>query len=212
MARTTTTLNGAVVVDQNTITVTAATGFAANMLVLVDQEVMLVANSYVSGTSIPVLRGREGTQTSAHVTGANVVVYLPTDIASPVTQTFTTFPVAARGRVVVSVTATSTLTLPPPGSDLVVVLNGTAAITLTIPVPTTDMDGTMLVILSNGVVAHVPTFTGGLGGVGAGYTALTGAVAARGVNIIAFACNGAWIVPSAPAWTGTVTKVTAGIA
>ena len=211
MARTTTTLNGAVIIDQNTITVTSATGFVSGMLVLIDQEVLQVASSYVSGTSIPVLRGKEGTQTQAHVTGANVVVYLPTDSAGVSPQSFVTYPIAGRSRVLVSVTATSTLTLPNPGEDMVVVLNGTNAITLTVPVPTTDMDGCNLVIMSNGVVAHVPTFTGGFGGVGAGYTALTVAVGAK-LCISVYACNGAWMIPSAPAWTGTVTKVTAGIA
>jgi hypothetical protein len=92
-----------------------------------------------------------------------------------------------------------------------VILNGTSVITLTIPVPTQDLDGCLLMIVSNGVAAHVPTFTTGLNGVGAGYTAFTTAAGAR-CNMMAIACNGAWNVFSAPAWTGTVTKLIGGIA
>ena len=61
--------------------------------------------------------------------------------------------------------------------EMRVVINATSAITLTIPVPTKDMDGTVLWIVSSTAAAHVPTFTGGLGGVGAGYTALTAGAA-----------------------------------
>jgi hypothetical protein len=73
------------------------------------------------------------------------------------------------------------------------------------------MDGTELWLVSTTVAAHVPTFTGGLGGVGSGYTALTVAAGAQ-LCIHAIAAGGTWNIPSAPGWTGTVTKVTGGIA
>jgi hypothetical protein len=191
--------------------VASATGFAAGNYVLIDQEVMIVQSSYVSGTTIPVGRGKEGTQTAAHVITANVNTYLGSDSTGSAAQTLVTYPYV-RARQIVSITATTaTLTLPLPGEDMVVILNGTNAITLTVPVPTKDMDGCCLTILSNGVAAHVPTFTGGLGGVGAGYTAITGAVGAR-LSFSVWACNGAWNAISAPAWTGTVTKVIGGLA
>jgi len=111
-----------------------------------------------------------------------------------------------------SVTTTpSTLPLPPPDCIAVVTVNGTAAVTLTIPVPTKDMDGTILILLSNGVAQHVYTFTSGLGGVGSGYTTVTPASAARG-SIMVVACNGFWNAISGPGWSGTVTKVTAAMA
>jgi hypothetical protein len=47
--------------------------------------------------------------------------------------------------------------------------------------------------------------------VGAGYTALTVAAGAK-LCLTVWACNGGWMVPSAPAWTGTVTKLIGGIA
>ena len=211
MALTTTTLAAAVVVNQNFIVVASATGFAAGNFVRIDGEDMLVQNSYVSGVTIPVQRGVGGTQTSAHVITANVNTYLASDDTGPAAQGVTSMQYAGRPVLIQSITATSTLTLPPVGCDLRVILNGTSVITLTVPVPTKDMDGCMLTVLNNGVAAHVPTFTGGFGGVGAGYTALTVAAGAK-LCIVCFAVNGAWNVVSAPGWTGTVTKVTAGIA
>ncbi len=212
MALTTTTLSSACALSDKTIVVASATGFAAGSYILVDQEVMQVSKDYTSGTTIPVVRGQEGTAQVAHVVTANCTVGLGSDFDSPAPASYGLTYGTLRPVVIQSITATSSLTLPPAGCDLRVILNGTSVITLTIPVPTKDMDGTMLTVLSNGVAAHVLTVTGGFGGVGSGYTSLTSAAAARGANIVAFAVNGAWNIISAPAWTGTVTKVTAGIA
>jgi hypothetical protein len=211
MALATTTLASAVSVDDNSIVVASATDVAAGRLVLVDQELMRVTQGYSSGTTVSVLRGQDGTKTSAHVITAAVTHGDAADFSAPGPQASVTYQVSGRSVIVASVTATSTLTLPPAGTDMRVIINATSAITLTIPVPTKDMDGTTLWIVSSTVAAHVPTFTGGLGGVGSGYTALTAATGAQ-VCVQAIACNGAWNIPSAPAWTGTVTKVTGGIA
>lgn len=211
MAFATTTLSSAVTVNDNSIVVASATSMAAGRLVIIDGELMQVAQSYSSGTTIPVLRGRDGTAVAAHVVTANVTHGLASDWGTPGAGSVTSYQPAGRSRLVTSVTATSSLTLAPAGQDQLVILNGTSVITLTIPVPTKDKDGDLLWVVSNGVAAHVPTFTGGLGGVGAGYTALTVAAGAN-LCIVAIACDGAWNVPSAPAWTGTVTKVTGGIA
>src|SRR5688500_999651 len=98
MALTTTTLSAAVVIDQNTIAVTSATGFVAGSLVRVDDEFMEIAADYVSGTSIPVLRGREGTATKAHPTAANATVGTGSDWAAAHPAVTVQYPVAARGR------------------------------------------------------------------------------------------------------------------
>jgi len=92
-----------------------------------------------------------------------------------------------------------------------VILNGTAPITLTVPVPTPDMDTSRLTIFGNGAAAHVITFTGGLGGVGAGYTTITNNASGPTAVQVA-AANGAWVPFTAGALTGTVTKIVAGIA
>ncbi len=212
MARATTTLASAVAAGDIAINVTSATSVAAGRYILIDQEVMKVANSYVSGTLVPVLRGQDGSVTGAHFITAAVTHGLASDFATPAAQTAVTWPIADRAVLVASVTAaTSTLVLPPAGTDMRVVINLATAIALTVPVPTKDMDGTTLWIVSSTVAAHVVTFTGGLGGVGSGYTALTAATGAQ-MCIQVIACNGTWNIPSAPAWTGTVTKVTGGIA
>lgn len=210
MALATTTLSSAVAQLDTTIVVASATSVAAGRVVIVDQELMQVAQSYVSGTTVPVLRGRDGSAQVAHKVTANVTHGLASDFANPGAQGEATY-LTQRPTLLTSITATSTLTLPPAGCDLRVILNGTAAITLTIPVPTKDMDGCMLTIISNGAAAHIPTFTGGVGGAGASYDAFTynstGTVA-----LIAFAANGVWVMPATPALTGTVTNITAGVA
>jgi hypothetical protein len=210
MALATTTLSSAVAQLDTNIVVASAASVAAGRLIIVDQEVMQVAQGYVSGTTVAVLRGRDGTPQLAHKVTANVTHGLASDFALPAAQTSVTYPLQ-RARQIVSITATSTLTLPVSGEDMVVILNGTAAITLTIPVPTKDMDGCMLVIVSNGAAQHIPTFTGGLGGAGTSYDAIT-FNATGTLSLVAFAANGLWTMPAGPALTGTVTNITAGIA
>lgn len=210
MAFATTTLSVAVAAVDTVINLTSATSIAAGRLLRIDGEMMKVANNYVTGTAVPVLRGIDGTPTTAHVITANVTHGLASDFASPSAQTMVTYP-TARARIITSITATSTLAAVPAGMDEVVILNGTSVITLTVPAPTKDKDGDLLYLISNGVAAHVPTFTGGIGGVGSGYTAFTVATGAP-LCIQLMACNGVWCVFSAPAWTGTVTKMIGGIA
>jgi len=210
MAFAETTLSSACGLLDTNIVVASATSVAAGRLVLIDQEMMQVVQTYTSGTTVPVVRGRDGTVQSAHVVTARVVHGLASDYDAPAAQTTTTYPLV-RARQVVSITATSTLTLPSAGEDLMVILNGTAAITLTIPVPTTDMDGCELSIVANGVAAHLLTFTGGLSGAGAGYDVITiNATAPAAFKFVA--CNDLWLVYCAPAMGGTVTNIIGSIA
>jgi hypothetical protein len=210
MALVTTTLSAAVAAGDNVINVASATSVSAGRLVLVDQEIMVVTKAYTSGTAVPVLRGREGTVQAAHVITANVVHGDAADFGRPAGGAGPTYGVM-RPVLVRSVTATSSLELPPPGCDLRVILNGTSVITLTIPVPTAELDGTMLTIISNGAAAHVPTFTGGLGGAGTSYDAITNNATGK-FALTVFAANGTWQIPQAPALSGTVTNITGGIA
>ena len=210
MALATTTLSAACAQADNTIVVTSATSMAAGRLIVIDQETMQVVQTYVSGTTVGVLRGRDGSAQIAHKVTANVTHGLGSDFALPGNQGEVTYQ-TQRPVLVQSVSATSTLVLPPAGCDLRLILNGTSAITLTIPVPTKDMDGCELTIVGNGAAAHVPTFTGGLSGAGASYDALT-VNATAPIAMKAIACNGVWVAVSAPGWTGTVTAITGGIA
>lgn len=208
-----TTLGAACAVTDRQIQVASATNFAAGQLIRIDDEFMKVTQAYASGVLIPVLRGREGSVTAAHVKTANVITDALTDNlwGAPGSGTLVTSQIYGRQCQIVSVSATSTLTLPVAGVDMRVILNGTSVITLTIPVPTADMDGTHLVILSNGAAAHVLTFTSTLNNAGSGYTSFTNNASGT-LAVQVWACNGFWTVPSAPAWTGTVTKVVGGIA
>jgi hypothetical protein len=210
MALATTTLSSAVALTDNVIVVASATSVAAGRLVIIDQEIMQVVQSYTSGTTVGVLRGRDGSATVAHKVTANVTHGLASDFALAGAQSFATYQ-TQRPVLCQSITATSTLTLPPSGCDLRVILNGTAAITLTIPVPTKDMDFCKLTIISNGAAQHIPTFTGGLGGAGTSYDAIT-FNATGTLALEAYAANGLWTMPAGPALTGTVTNITAGIA
>lgn len=70
---TATTLSAAVTSNtQDRITVASATGFAAGRFVYIDNELMQVARTYSSGTTIPVLRGKGG-RASQHLSGARVI-------------------------------------------------------------------------------------------------------------------------------------------
>lgn len=212
MTLNTTTLTTAVSgVTDTKIFVSSATGFAVNNLVRIDDEFMLVAKNYVSGTTIPVIRGQSGSIASAHPKTSNVINGLSSDFANPTVGTFATSQPFGPSVPIQSISATSTLVLPPAGAIQRVILNGTSVITLTVPQPTNDMDGTLLLIASNGAAAHVVTFTGTLNNAGSGYTSFTNNASGT-LMLIVMAVNGFWTVPSAPAWTGTVTKVVGGIA
>src|SRR5438094_6161812 len=60
MALATTTLSSACAQGDVSIVVASATSVAAGRLIVIDQEEMQVAQSYSSGTTVPVLRGRDG--------------------------------------------------------------------------------------------------------------------------------------------------------
>jgi hypothetical protein len=211
MALAKTTLSSAVTASDIQIVVASATSVAAGRLIQINQETMKVAASYVSGTTVPVLRGISGSKTSAHVSKSQVVHGLPSDFAEAAAGGPSVVYQAQRATVVESVGATSTLTLAPAGTDHRVILRGTSVITLTIPVPTKDKDGDMLLIVSDGAAAHVPTFTGGVGGAGSNYDAFT-YNATGALMLMVVAANETWQMVAAPAITGTVTNITAGVA
>ena len=210
MALAETTLSAAVGESAKEITVASATSIAAGRRCLIDGEVMEVAKNYSSGTTVPVLRGREGTANASHVSAARVVHGDGVDFAPPV-GSLAPFSPGGRVRRVITYSATGTITPPLSGEDMLVVLTGTSVIALTIAVPTKDLDGCRLTFVADGTAAHTLTFTGGIGGEGSGYDVVTfnsGGPCA----IEAIACNEVWLVPFAPAMTGTVTNLVGGIA
>lgn len=211
MALTTTTASAAVAATDEFITVASATGFAAGYLVQIDQEFCQIPSTYVSGTTIPVLRGKFGTFNIAHVSGANVTVGPPADFANPSATVIAAYPLSGVRRKRVSYSASGAISLPASGEDIDVVLNGTSVLNMTIAAPGKDIDGSRLTIIGNGAAAHTITFTGGLSGAGTSYDVIT-VNATAPIAVQAIAVNGLWITPVAPALTGTVTNITGGIA
>lgn len=209
MAATTTTLASAVAVTDNSIVVTSATGFAANSSIIVDGENMRVASYYVSGTTIPVTRGRDSTATKAHVSGANVTVELGSDLAGPPPAVIPQWP-NVRGRQTVSYSAAGAIALPPQGSDMVAIVNGTSALAMTLANPTKDMDGTFLWVASNGKAAHTVTYSAGLGNAGAGYTVATYTTGAQ-QTLMLLANNGIWQQGQSH-FSGTLTAILIALA
>lgn len=211
MAFATTTLSAACAITDTVVFLTSATSVAAGRYLLIDQEMMQVAASYPgTGTTVPVLRGRDGTATTAHKVTANVTHGNAGDFATPGAQGEVTYSIADRSIVLTSITATSTLVLPSAGQDQRVILNGTSVITLTVPAPTKDMDGVRLSFIANGAAAHVLSFTGGLSGAGASYVKFTmNGTAPTAFEV--FACNGLWVAPAQTPAAGVVTNVTGTI-
>lgn len=211
MALTTTTLASACGLNDRNIVVSSATGFSAGYKIRVDDEEMEVTKDYVSGTTVSVLRGRGGSVQSAHVAKASVTVGAGSDFGNPAAGALSTAYARPRPTIITTYGATATMELPPPGADLRVILAGTAAITLTVPVPTRDIEGAQLVIVSDGAAAHVPTFTGGVGGAGSGYDAFTFNSSGK-LALVLYAAGATWQMVAAPGVTGTVTNITAGVA
>lgn len=211
MALATTTLSAAITAADSSLKVASATSMAAGRLILIDQEVMKVANSYVNAsTTVPVIRGYDGSAAAAHVITANVTHGDAKDFSSPPSGTSVTYP-AMRPVYIQSVTASSTLTLPSAGCDWRVILNGTSVINLVFPAPTKDMDGMLLHVVANGAAAHTIQFTGGIDAAGSNYDVVTNNATGQAC-LTAIAANGAWCVPAAPGITGTVTNITGGVA
>lgn len=209
MALTRTTLSAACAVDATSITVAAAGTLAVGMQIRIDGEDLIVTKGYVAAsTSVPVLRGQNGTVSQAHPATAGVVYGSVSDsewgtqpAGIPIQ-----FPLAGRRVICESYSASGAITLPPPGADLRVILNGTAALAMTVAAPGKALDFCQLTIIANGAAAHTVTFTGGLSGAGTSYDVWTSnATAPSGVE--AFAANSLWISPTRPGMGGTLTNI-----
>ena len=211
MAVTTTTLTSPVIVTDKTIVVTSTAGFASGKLLRIDDEFLQIQQGYTGLATVPVLRGREGTVTQTHPTGANVQAGFSTDFqlqAAGGMPDSTPLPGSAPWNVT-SFSATGTIPLPTAVGFNLAILNGTAALTMAVPAPTTDLDGCILIVIGNGKAAHVVNVAGtaGIGNAGAGYQRLTFAAGAQNA-VYLIACNGAWVQLGLFAGTTTAIAVT----
>ena len=216
MAFTTTTLSAAMAITDTQIKVTSATGFAANQYVKIDEEFMKIVSSYVSGTTIPVIRGQNGSVVIAHATSTNVVTDAISQTASsdwgnPNSTVITAYALSARRRKIVAYGAAGAISLPLAGEDIIAVINGTSALAMTVAAPTKDIDGSILYIAGNGAANHTITFTGGLSGAGTSYDVITVNSTAP-IVVMAMAINGLWNSMVATPMAGTVTNITGTVA
>ena len=204
MALTTTTLAAAVAVNDTSISVASATGFAKGEYVRVGDEWMLQTAAAI-GTIIPVFRGVNTTVNKAHATGANVTVGTGDEFAAPAPTLGAAYPLAGRARLMTSYTADGAISLGTGGTDTVAVLNGTSVLAMTLVVPTKDMDGDILIVIGNGKAAHTLTFGTAIGNAGSGYTVLTFPAGGQ-VAWMGMAMNGIWVALPSP-YAGTVTNI-----
>jgi hypothetical protein len=210
MALASTTLSAAITASSGEIVVASATSVAVGRLVLVDDEFMEVAKSYVSAsTTVPVLRGRQGTKAGAHVSSAVVTHGLASDFDTPGAQGVTLNQYQRVTRIV-SYSATGAIALPKQGEDVIAILDGTDALAMTIADPGRDIEGSSLTILAAGAAAHTLTFASGLGGASTSYDVLTlNGTGLAGTKV--YAVGGYWISPVMTAMAGTLTNITATI-
>jgi hypothetical protein len=212
MALASTSLSSAVAVADKNIVVASATSIAAGRLIRIDGEMMKVADSYSSGTTIPVLKGIGGTKVVAHPATAEVIHGDAADFGDLAPQTdvqYTYVPATT----VASYSADGAIALPKAGSNGIAVLNAvsTTVLAMTLADPSADMDGTRLLILSrNGTGAHTITVASGVNGAGASYNVFTFPAGPVAIELVAY--NELWYTTTHPAWTGTVTLLVGGIA
>lgn len=211
-----TTLASACGINDKSIVLASATSVAAGIIFRIDGEFFQVTQDYTSGTTVNVLRGRNGSAQAAHVSGARVTGGTGSDWGNPGVGVPVNVPPAGWSKDFVTITTTTTWVtadLQAPGVDRVVQLSSASAITFTVPVPTKAMDGCRLTIIGHGTgAAHIVVFTGGLNGAGASYDTLTGNATPNPFMLDVVAADEKWNVATAPAFTGTVTSLVAGIA
>lgn len=216
MALTETSISAACAATDTSLTVAAAGTIAIGMAITVDDEQMTVTKAYVAAsTTVPVLRGQNGCLPVAHGINAAVEYGLASDAewGASAAQTSAQFLIGGRARQMRSYGASGAITLPDPGADGFAILNAvsTTVLAMTLALPGKAHDGCVLTIASrNGTGAHTITLAAGLNGAGANYDVFT--FPAGPVMIQLVALDQFWYAVACPAWTGTVTLLTGGIA
>lgn len=216
MALTETTLSSECSATANSIVVASATSVAAGVRIVIDGEVMYATRAYSNAsTTVPVLRGQEGTEPVLHPSGAAVEhgAKDDTEWGAQGAQSVAQLLQAGRPKDIVSYSASGAIALPDPGTDRLVILNAvsTTVLAMTLAVPTKAMDGCKLTICSrNGTGAHTITVASGVNGAGSSYDVFT--FPAGPVMIELTALDSLWYTSTHPAWTGTVTLLVGGIA
>ena len=169
---------------------------------------MQVTQDYVSGTTVNVVRGQNGTVTAAHVASANVTHGAAADFTVPSAGTanlkpglipFTTTSYSAAGAVAFGAAQWTTA-----------IINGTDALAMTLADPDSSQDGIILAIVANGKAAHTVTYTAGLGDAGSGYDVGTFDGSGQCCMLLT-AANSIWVPLPSP-MSGTLTAIDVAIA
>jgi len=205
MALATTTNSTAVTVTDNTIIVASATSLAPGRIIRMDDEYMQVGQGYViASTTVPVLRGQQGSAVRAHGITTNVTHGLGTDFAVPPSQANVTTPVQPAFPLF-SYGAAGAIT-PVQGIHII---NGTSILAMTLAAPTKDQDGQCIYVSSNGKAAHTLTYTAGFGANTTSSDVLT-FHASQTQAIQAIAANGVWVLVGVVAGAASVAGVGLG--
>ena len=158
MALTNTTLATAVALNDTTIKVTSATGFASKQLIRVDNEWMAQSGD-ASGTVIPVRRGLDGSAQVAHGILGDVVTGLAGDWpALPPGSAVAVSLDAGRNSLGVD---TTFATADYPAGDLTYVITKAGVCAITLGAPSKAQNGLRLTFRSATANAHTITYTAG---------------------------------------------------
>jgi hypothetical protein len=194
MALANTTLSSAAAATDKQIVVASASNLVPGLLAFCNGEILQITKSYVSGTTVPVLRGQEGTAQIALPTGAQISFFLlGSDFYTTGPQLSTSVPLAGRGRYPSSVTTSAAWTPRADNQDELVEINGTSIVALTIVNPLRSQTGKVVTFVGNGIAAHTITYTTtGFGNVGTTADVVTfGASQMQSFSMIA--CGGFWV-------------------
>lgn len=193
MARVTSTLSAAVAVNDTEVLVASAASISAGRFLIVNDEWMRVTRGYVAAsTTVPVIRGQQGSAQRPHPVTSNVTHGDPTDFGDAPAQVSLLTP-AQRPTRIRSYSASGAIEHPLAGEDQRVILSGSAAMEMTLAVPDEALDGCLLWIAANtaGDTSFI-TIAGGLGGGGDDYVLATYPASGQG-GIILMAVNGVWV-------------------
>lgn len=211
MSLTTTTLSSAMSATDQFVVVASASSFAAGSFLMIDEEQLQIRQDYVSGTTVNVRRGINGTLPQAHPASANVKMGLGSDFTGPNASVVAPYPLAGKRRRIASYSASGAISLPAGSEDVVAILNGTSTINMTLAAPTQDQDGAIVYVIGNGKSASTLAVAGnnGVGNAGSGYRTLTFQTGGQ-VCVPLMACNGNWVALNGP-YTGTSTSISVAL-
>lgn len=189
MALTNTTLAAAAGVNDDTIRVTAATGFADKQVIRVDNEFMAQVGA-ADGIVIKVRRGLEGTAQVAHALLADVATGLGSDFPAAPAGLPVPVPGLGAGRVTLGADTTLNTADFPKGDTTYVITKATAA-AITIGNPSKAQNGLRLTFRSATAAAHTVTYAAGYYG-DAGTSDIATFAAKNGASMTIEANGGGW--------------------